>query len=156
MKFFRRTAGYILFNHERNEEILDEMKVEPVDGKLRRCKSNWLRHVTGMNSSRMARIMLYCRQNGRRRLGRPLKGLLDKAESLNQGIIRTDDDDARKTKKFRQANYTPKHFPCLINHLRLTSQGKGSVHESQPASEPTVHFPCSTMVSSSLFHATLN
>jgi len=53
MKFSSRTAGYILFNHERNEEILEEIKVEPVDGKLRRCKSNWLRHVTGMNSSRM-------------------------------------------------------------------------------------------------------
>jgi len=103
--------------------------------------------------------MLNCRPNGRRRLVRPLKGLLDEAETFNQGITRTDDDDdddARKTKKFRQANYTPKHFPCLINHLRLTSQRKGCVHESQAASGPTVHFPCSALVSSNLFHATLN
>ena len=33
-----------------------------------------------MNSSRMAKIVLNCRQNGRRWLGRPLKRLLDKAE----------------------------------------------------------------------------
>ena len=87
-------------------------------------------------------------------------GLLDEAEPLNQGITRMDDDDddddARKTKKFRQANYTPKHFPCLINHLRLTSQGKGCVHELQAASGPTFHFLFSTLVSSNLFHATLN
>ena len=45
IKFFRRTAGYTLFDHRRNEEILEEMKVEPFDKKLRRYKSDWLRHV---------------------------------------------------------------------------------------------------------------
>jgi len=85
MKFFRRTAGYILFNHKRNEEILEEMKVEPVDEKLRRWKSNRLGHVTLLNSSRMAKIMLNCRPNGRRRLGRPSKREFDEAEPLNTG-----------------------------------------------------------------------
>jgi len=28
-----------------NEEVLEELKVEPVEEKLRRYKSNWLRHV---------------------------------------------------------------------------------------------------------------
>jgi len=42
MKIFIRTAGYTLFGHRRNEEILEEMRIEPVDKKLRRCKSNWL------------------------------------------------------------------------------------------------------------------
>jgi hypothetical protein len=51
MKFFRRTAGYTLFDHQRNEEVLEEMKVKPVDEKLRRHKSNGLRHVTRMNSN---------------------------------------------------------------------------------------------------------
>jgi hypothetical protein len=27
-KFFRRTAGYILFDHKRNEEILEDVKRE--------------------------------------------------------------------------------------------------------------------------------
>jgi hypothetical protein len=34
MKFFRRTAGYTLFDHEKNEEILEELKEEPIDKKL--------------------------------------------------------------------------------------------------------------------------
>ena len=33
-KDFRRTAKYTHFDHKRNEEILEEMKVEPVDEKL--------------------------------------------------------------------------------------------------------------------------
>jgi hypothetical protein len=57
IKFFR-TAGYILFNHEKTGGILEELRVKPVDEELRRCKSNWLRHVTGMKSCRMAKIML--------------------------------------------------------------------------------------------------
>jgi len=40
MKFFIRTAGYIVFDHKRNKEILEELKVEPADEKLRRYKSN--------------------------------------------------------------------------------------------------------------------
>jgi hypothetical protein len=81
MKVFRRTAGYTLFYHKSNEEILEELKIEPVDEKLRRCKSNWLRHVTRMDSNRMPKIMLNCRANGRRRLGITLKGLSDEAET---------------------------------------------------------------------------
>jgi hypothetical protein len=68
MKFFRRTAGYTLFDHKNNEEILEVLKVEPVDENLRRYKSNWLRHETRMNSSRMAKRMLNCRPNGQRQL----------------------------------------------------------------------------------------
>ena len=29
------------FDHKRNEVILEELKVEPVDEKIRRYKSNW-------------------------------------------------------------------------------------------------------------------
>jgi len=56
-----------------NEEILEELKVEPVKENLRRYKSNWPRHVTRINNNRMTKIMLNCRPNGRRQLGRPLK-----------------------------------------------------------------------------------
>ena len=66
MKFFRRTAGYTFFEHRKNEEILEELKVVPVDEKLRKYKSNWLRHITRMNNSRMPKIMLTCRPNRRR------------------------------------------------------------------------------------------
>jgi hypothetical protein len=31
IKFFRRRAAYTLFDHIRNEEILEELKVEPDD-----------------------------------------------------------------------------------------------------------------------------
>jgi len=40
-----------------NAEILEELKVEPVDKKLRRYKSKWLWHVTWMYN-RMQKIML--------------------------------------------------------------------------------------------------
>jgi len=53
-------------DHRRNEKILEQLRVEPVDEKLRRYKSNWLQHVTRMNN-RMPKIMLNYRPNGRRR-----------------------------------------------------------------------------------------
>ena len=85
MTFFRRTAGCTLFDHKRNEKTLEELKVEPVDEKLRRYKWNWLQHVTRRNNSRMPKIMLSYRPNGWRRFGRLLKRLLCKDET---GLLR--------------------------------------------------------------------
>jgi len=34
MKFFIRTAEYALFDHKRNDEILEEVEVVPADEKL--------------------------------------------------------------------------------------------------------------------------
>jgi hypothetical protein len=81
--FQKNRAGNTLVDHSRDEELLEELKVEPVDKKLRRYKSNWLRHVTSMNSNRMPKIMLYYRSNGRRCLGRPLKRLLTEDETFS-------------------------------------------------------------------------
>jgi len=36
MKFFSKTAGYTLFHHKSNKEILEDLKAYPVDEKLRR------------------------------------------------------------------------------------------------------------------------
>jgi hypothetical protein len=36
MKFLRQTAGCALFDHKSNEEILEDLKVQPFDEKLRR------------------------------------------------------------------------------------------------------------------------
>jgi hypothetical protein len=49
MKIFRRRAAYSLFARKRNEVVLEDLKLEPVDEKLRTYKSNWLRHVTRIN-----------------------------------------------------------------------------------------------------------
>jgi hypothetical protein len=38
MKVFSKISGYTLFDHKRSEEILEELKVEPVDEKLIRYK----------------------------------------------------------------------------------------------------------------------
>ena len=51
------------------------------DEKLRRCKSHWLRRGTRITNNRMAKIMLNYGPNGRREPGRPLKRLLDAAET---------------------------------------------------------------------------
>jgi hypothetical protein len=63
INIFRRTARYTLFSHRRNEYILEEIKIEPVDEKLRRCKPNWLRHLTKINN-RVPKIMLNYRPSG--------------------------------------------------------------------------------------------
>jgi len=43
----RRTAGYILVYDKRNEEILEELKVEPADEKPTKCKLATTGHKNG-------------------------------------------------------------------------------------------------------------
>jgi hypothetical protein len=85
MKFFRRIARYTLFDHKMNEEILEGLKVEPVEEKEKRYKSAWLQHVTRMNNHRIPKLMLNFKPNVRRRRGRLLNRLLDEAET---GLLR--------------------------------------------------------------------
>ena len=80
-EIFRRTAGYTLFDHKRREEFFKALQVEPFDEDLRKYKSNWLRRVTIMNSNRVPKIMPNYGPDGRRGLGRPLKRILDEAET---------------------------------------------------------------------------
>jgi hypothetical protein len=92
MRFDSGTAGDTISDHKKDEENFKKLKVELVDKKLRRCKSNWLRHVTGMNGNRIPKIVLNYRPNGGRRVGRPTKRLLDETETgpSKQKIV-TDD-----------------------------------------------------------------
>jgi hypothetical protein len=84
--FSEQSLGNTLHDHKRNEEILEDTKVEWVDEKLRRYKSNWLQHVTRMNNNRMPKIILKYRPHGWRWLGRPYKTLLERPKQVNQGL----------------------------------------------------------------------
>jgi len=46
-----RTEGYTLFDNKNNEDVLQQLEVEPADENLRKYKSNWL-HLTRMNKKR--------------------------------------------------------------------------------------------------------
>jgi hypothetical protein len=92
MKILRRRAGHTFFDYKRSEEILEGLKIEPLNQKGRIHKQNWLRHVTRMKNNSMPNIIVNYRPHGRRRVGRPLKRLLDEpktgiARSNSQSIV---------------------------------------------------------------------
>jgi len=64
------------FEHKINEEIMEEMKLEPADENLGRYESNCLQHVTRTKKG-MPKILLDYTPNGRRQLGRLLERLSD-------------------------------------------------------------------------------
>jgi hypothetical protein len=77
MKYLRRTAGYTLLNHKRNEEILEELHVTPLEDKLCTYRHKWFQHVHRMEDNRLPKQLLNYHPKGRRQLGKPLKRLLD-------------------------------------------------------------------------------
>jgi hypothetical protein len=77
MKYLRRTAGYTLLDHKRNEAILEELHATPLDEKLSTYRHNWFQHVHRMEDNRLPKQRLNYHPKGRRRPGRPLKRLLD-------------------------------------------------------------------------------
>jgi hypothetical protein len=73
MKFMRKTAGLTLWDHKRNEEILKNLKVEPVSKFIQSYRANWKERIERMDSSRIPNSLLNYRPHGKRSLGRPLK-----------------------------------------------------------------------------------
>jgi hypothetical protein len=73
MKFMRKTAGLTLWDHKRNEEILKNLKVEPIFKFMQNYRANWKEHNERMESSRIPNNLLNYRSHGKRSLGRPLK-----------------------------------------------------------------------------------
>jgi hypothetical protein len=51
--------------HKRNEEILKNLKIEPISKFIHDYRTNWKEHIERMDSNRIP--------NGKRSLGRPLE-----------------------------------------------------------------------------------
>jgi hypothetical protein len=77
MKYLRLTARYTLLNHKRNEEILEELHVTPLEDKLCTYRHKWFRQVHRTEDNRLPKLLLNYHPRGRRRPGRPRKRLLD-------------------------------------------------------------------------------
>jgi hypothetical protein len=73
MKFMRKTSGLTLWDHKRNEEILKNLKVEPVSKFIQNYRANWKNHIERTDSNRIPNNLLNYRPHGKRSLGRPLK-----------------------------------------------------------------------------------
>jgi hypothetical protein len=91
MKFLRRTAGYTLLDHKKNEDVLQELNTTPILEKITKYRHNWVKHVHRMNNSRFPKALIEYHQRGRRRPGRSLKRLLDgvqtEIETGHMGLI---------------------------------------------------------------------
>ncbi|KAJ4440667.1 hypothetical protein ANN_08814 [Periplaneta americana] len=98
---YSRTAGYTLLDRKRNEEILEQLEVESVEEKINRYKLNWLDHVRKMENSRSPKIMMQYKPRGRRRPGRPLRRLLDGAETGLQRPTHSLKFTVRRTQAFQ-------------------------------------------------------
>jgi hypothetical protein len=77
MKHLQRTAGYTLLDHKRNEEILEELHVTPLEDKLCTYRHKWFQHVHRTEDNRLPKQLLNYHPKGRRRPGRSRKRLLD-------------------------------------------------------------------------------
>jgi hypothetical protein len=73
MKFMRKTAGFTLRDHKRNEEILKNLEVEPISKFIQNYQANWKEHIERTDSSRIPNNLLNYRPRGKRSLGRPIK-----------------------------------------------------------------------------------
>jgi hypothetical protein len=73
MKFMRKTAGLTLWDHKSNEEVLNNLKVEPIFKFIQNYRANFKEHVERMDSNRIPNNLLNYRPYRKRSLGRPLK-----------------------------------------------------------------------------------
>jgi hypothetical protein len=73
MKVIWRTAGCSKWDLKRNEEVLKELKMEPVLAYICRYQNNWREHINRMSRTRIPKAIMYYQRRGKRSLGRPMK-----------------------------------------------------------------------------------
>jgi glucose-6-phosphate isomerase len=60
MKYLRRTSRCIVFDHKRNEEILEEFYTTPLEEGLCAYRHNWFQQVHRMEDYRPYKQLLNC------------------------------------------------------------------------------------------------
>jgi hypothetical protein len=85
MKFMRRTAdGYIWSDLKEITEILEELKVTPMQDQISNYKTDWRDRVNRMSRSRLAKLIRQYIPKGRRDQGRPMKKMTDGFRGRNR------------------------------------------------------------------------
>jgi hypothetical protein len=87
-KYIRHTAGYSLLHCRRNEDVSDELKVDPVGRKLAQHKQKRLNRVARMEDIRCQKQFLDYRPVGRRRRRRRRPGRPLKRDSWTDTVVR--------------------------------------------------------------------
>ncbi|KAJ4446756.1 hypothetical protein ANN_13453 [Periplaneta americana] len=70
---FSPAAEYTKWDHKRNEDVMEELQLEPVINLVKHYRNNWINHLHRMHRDRIPKVMLHYRPNGKRSLGRPKK-----------------------------------------------------------------------------------
>jgi hypothetical protein len=73
IRFLRRTAGYIRWDHKRNDDILTELQISQITEFIYQYRKNWKELVDRMSSDRIQKMILKYQPKRKRNLGRPLK-----------------------------------------------------------------------------------
>ena len=71
MRMVRWAMGMSLLEHRRNEEILEEVKVEHIATVMRRRRLEWFGHVKRRDETENSRAVVEMKMDGKRPRGRP-------------------------------------------------------------------------------------
>ncbi|KAJ4439354.1 hypothetical protein ANN_07476 [Periplaneta americana] len=66
-------AGYTKWDCKRNEDVMEELQLEPVINHVKHYQNNWINHLHRKHRDRIPKVMLYYHPNGKRSLGHPKK-----------------------------------------------------------------------------------
>jgi hypothetical protein len=69
MKFMMKTAKYTWLDYKRNQDITEELKMQPVMEKINNYKNKWIQHVRRMDRARLPHAILKYQPAGRRGQG---------------------------------------------------------------------------------------
>jgi len=73
MKLLRPLAGYILYDHKKNDYVRRELRITDILDKINEYRRNWLSHLQRMPQNRIPLKSHHYRPHGRRTIGRPKK-----------------------------------------------------------------------------------
>ena len=104
MKMLRWSAGHTKLDKIRNEVIRAQLKVAPVEEKLRENRLRWYGHTQRRDDNHICKAIQNWKLGGKSRRGRPLKRWIDcvKEDMKIKGV---EAEDALERNSWRQATH---------------------------------------------------
>ena len=85
MKFFRKSAKYRLFYHNRNQDILKELKTQAILVQISNYNNKWIRCVSRKSRSRIEQSVMKYQPTGKTKTEHLLKRTVDPCTETRKG-----------------------------------------------------------------------
>jgi hypothetical protein len=125
---FLRTAGYAIWDHKRNENILTELQISQITEFICQYRKNWKEHVDRMSSNRIPKIILKYQPKWKKKFRQTFEKIegfsfVTPVTGLKRPNTEKDDDDDERKHAYKGIILFFGNYQIIYQYIQQTDEG---------------------------------